>query len=325
MMLVPVLEFFVPLTGRIGADAPADHVIATIVSVVGSLSLPLTIPATHRFGRPALKRGVLFLSIVTVLMMAVFARRVPFDAMHQKRLFVLHTENITTHEHHLHISAADGAPGLELLVRDIAKEFGSIEPGANTDALAPILMDGYNSDWDSLYPFSAFLTPYKIPLTVDPGYISPWEAESRFTITAVNDVKDLVAGTRSLTLRIDHPGLIWTVIAFDAHVLEWTLDDNPPNEYARHHVKEASFYGKDTWTLDLVIKLNDKGDSTDGTLNINFIGIQEKGMWPGKKAVKEQGGVAMKLFEQLDAWVDERTQGTVDPTLMGCVAGVTRV
>ena len=92
----------------------------------------------------------------------------------------------------------------------------------------------------------------------------------------------------------------------------------------RHHVKEASFYGKDTWTLDLVIKLVGEGGLA-ASLAVDFIGIQEKGMWPGKKAVKEQGGVAMKLFEQLDAWLETRTGGTVDPTLIGCVAGVTSV
>jgi len=117
-----------------------------------------------------------------------------------------------------------------------------------------------------------------------------------------------------------------TVIAFDAHVLKWNLDDNPPDEYVRHHVKEASFYGVDTWTLDLVVKLNHNGDGyDDGALQINFIGIQEKGMWPGKKAVKAQGGVAMQLFEELDEWVEKRTGGTVDATLLGCVGGVVSV
>jgi hypothetical protein len=120
-----------------------------------------------------------------------------------------------------------------------------------------------------------------------------------------------------------------TVIAFDAHVLEWNLDDNPPKEYARHHVKEASFYGKNTWTLDLVIKLNGDGDGDggvgDGALQINFIGIQEKGMWPGKRGVKAEGGLAMRLFEELDAWMERRTGGTVDTMLLGCVAGVVGV
>lgn len=116
-----------------------------------------------------------------------------------------------------------------------------------------------------------------------------------------------------------------TVIAFDAHVLKWNLDDHPPDEYARHHVKEASFYGKDTWFLDLVVKLRSGSNSGDGELQINFIGIQEKGMWPGKKAVKEEGGVAMALFEELDWWLERRTGGTVDAMLLGCVGGVVRV
>ncbi|KAF9458872.1 hypothetical protein BDZ94DRAFT_1225561 [Collybia nuda] len=320
LLLIPVVEVFVPLTGRIGADAPADNIIATIVSVIGAQALPLVLPFSHRFGPRALKRGVVYMSMITAIVIAVFSMRVPFDDMHQKRVFILHLENVTTHEQSLHIAAADGAPGFELLVNDIVKEFA---PASVSEAgLVPVVMDDYNSDWDSLYPFSAFLTPYKVPLPVETGYVSPWTAESQFKISALNDVKDFAAGTRSLTLEITHPGLIWTVIAFDAHVLKWNLDDNPPDERARHLIKEASFYGKDTWSVDLVVKLDER---TAGGLVINFVGLQEKGMWPGKKAVKEQGGVAMELFERLDAWVEEKTGGTVDALLMGCVGGIMTV
>lgn len=45
------------------------------------------------------------------------------------------------------------------------------------------------------------------------------------------------------------------VIAFDAHVLWWNLDGNPPPERARHHIKEASFYGKDEWEVKMVVKM----------------------------------------------------------------------
>lgn len=91
-------------------------------------------------------------------------------------------------------------------------------------------MDDYNNDWDTLYPFSAvrtslvqwfsprlltnyaiqFLSPFKIDLPLDPAYVAPWPPEERFSVTAVNDTIDKLAGTRKLTLKIDHPGIIWT-------------------------------------------------------------------------------------------------------------------
>jgi hypothetical protein len=98
-------------------------------------------------------------------------------------------------------------------------------------------------------------------------------------VSALNDVVDTAAGTRSLTLKVHHLGLIWTgmvhpfivsslcdlllfrpVVAFDAHVLRWMLDENPPDEYARHHIKKASFYGIEDWTVDLVVKVPEVGD-----------------------------------------------------------------
>lgn len=84
-------------------------------------------------------------------------------------------------------------------------------------------MHAYNGDWDVIYPFSAvrissvllltcshvslqFLSPYEIAL--DP-YVSSY-ADGRFAVKATNDTVDLEAGTRSLTLLVRHPGLIWT-------------------------------------------------------------------------------------------------------------------
>lgn len=116
-----------------------------------------------------------------------------------------HHHQITTGEHHLHIAGADGAPGYELLVEDVTKEFST------ADVLPkPIVMNDYNSDWDTLYPFSAFLTPYKVPLAVERSYKSPWVADQQFSVSAINDIRDTDAGTRSLTLEVKHPGLIWS-------------------------------------------------------------------------------------------------------------------
>ncbi|KAI0358143.1 hypothetical protein OH77DRAFT_1421438 [Trametes cingulata] len=312
-----VLDVFVPLTGRMGEEAPAEHIIATIVAMNGSYILPLTVPLVQRFGRRFLVRAIVVLSMLTGVMMAIFAMRQPFDAMHQKRLFVIHMENITSEEQHLHVAAADGAPGFHDLAVKIAEEFSV--PGTTPTT---VVMDDWNSDWDTMYPFSAFLTPYKFDLPLRAEHQDP--VEHGFSVTAVNDKIDEAAGTRSFTLVVNHPGIIWTAVAFDAHVLSWTLDNNPPDEYARHHIKEGSFYGHDTWSVDLVIKLPSSSESAsrDSGVKVNFVGIHEKAMWPGKKAEKELGGRAMKLFEEFDGWLERETAGTVDAMFIGCVGGV---
>lgn len=113
------------------------------------------------------------------------------------------------------------------------------------------------------------------------------------------------------------------MIAFDAHVLQWTLDDAPPNEYTRHHIKEASFFGVDRWSVDLVL---------EGTapLMINFIGIDEAAMWPGKKAAAKSRWARsdhemMALFKRLDGWLTRETHGRVDVMLLSTVGGVVLV
>lgn len=81
-------------TGRIGVEAPAEHMIATIVAAVGAFNLPLVLPFTHRFGARTLRRAIVLSLLATAATMAVFAMREPFDEMHQKRLYVLHQEDV---------------------------------------------------------------------------------------------------------------------------------------------------------------------------------------------------------------------------------------
>ena len=92
----------------------------------------------------------------------------------------------------------------------------------------------------------------------------------------------------------------------------------------RHHIKESSFFGVDTWSLDLVVKLPADYKTSDpgASLKVDFVGIHEKAMWPAKKAEKEFGGRAMYLFEEFDDWLEKETGGTVEPLLLGCVGGV---
>jgi len=105
--------------------------------------------------------------------MLVFRERDVFDEMHQKRLFVIHMENVrifcsspdlkiefsvgqvTTSENHLLIGSADAAPGYENIANVVTEGFA----GEGVMAIVPAI-DEMNGDWDVLYPFSQVCTPY---------------------------------------------------------------------------------------------------------------------------------------------------------------------
>jgi len=310
-------DVFVPLTGRMGEKAPAEYIIASMTAFIGFYTFPLSIPLAHRFGRKSIQVGAAMFATITMLSMAFMSMKQPFDSTHPKRVFVMHSENVTTGEVHLNFAGADGSPTLASLVTEMASKFGEIHRGPEY-ALSSVEMNDWNGDWDTLYPFSAFLTPYRIRLS---DAQDKKRDANEFKISAVNSVIDAKAGTRSLTLRIDHPGVIWTVIAFDAHVLKWSLDDNPPPQLARHHIKEASFYGVNTWTFDLVIKLPDE-DPKAG-LKVNFVGTKENTQWPAKKSLKATGqGEGLQLLEDIHSWLESHSDDSIDALLFGTVGGV---
>ena len=66
-----------------------------MTALVGAYTLPSVIPFFHRFSRRNLARSVLFLSVFSAVTMLVFRQREVFDEMHQKRLFVIHMENVS--------------------------------------------------------------------------------------------------------------------------------------------------------------------------------------------------------------------------------------
>jgi hypothetical protein len=91
---LPIDFHLSPKTGRIGANAPADQIVAGITSIAACQAFPLVLPFSHRFGARALRRSVAVSAAAAVLAMAVLSTWQPFDEMHQKRLFVLHLENV---------------------------------------------------------------------------------------------------------------------------------------------------------------------------------------------------------------------------------------
>ena len=57
---------------------------------------------------------------------------------------------------------------------------------------------------------------------------------------------------------MDHPSIIWPVLAFDANVVSWDLPEPADRGMLRHHVKSVAAWGVSRFTLDVVIALSDK-------------------------------------------------------------------
>ena len=110
--------------------------------------------------------------------------------------------------------------------------------------------------------------------------------------------------------------------------------------YTRHHVKEASFYGEDMWTLEMVIQVHNEdhastsggnhgttsGNISSSAIEVSLSGMVEEAMWPGKRLqwTKGQsmvngtgqglvtGSVAMEIFASVVGWMDAETGNSTD-------------
>jgi len=111
--------------------------------------MPLLIPLSFRIDTRRLK-GILFLlRICCVIAVGFFTVRFgwPFDPRHPRRTFITWGENLTTNSVNIHVAKADGAPGFEEVVLDLARTYGASGNQTHT-ARTPI--DNWHSEWDSV-------------------------------------------------------------------------------------------------------------------------------------------------------------------------------
>ncbi|SNX83965.1 uncharacterized protein MEPE_02673 [Melanopsichium pennsylvanicum] len=351
------LDLFVPLTGRMGEISPADHIIASIVAGLVFLCFPFAIPLAHRYTNENLRKTILALMGITAAVMAVFASPgwKPFDEAHPKRLFVHQVENITSNEWFINVGSADPAPGFKALANELQAQFG-----ISSQTRAELMeMNDYNPDFDILYPVSAFLTPYKFQLPAPPTwfstkYAAPAGEAKHFTVRATNEVLDLEAGTRSLTLEMAHPGIIWSVVAFDAEIVSWNLPSEPPSGFQRHHLKSVARHGIYTWSVELTIKLQQDGlvaakkrsgffskksngklikvknadenvDRDASRLWIDASGLVADEMFPQHKQVAAEGDrPGIETFIKMDEYMQNK-HPEIDVMMLTVVAGVYEV
>ncbi|RCH87965.1 hypothetical protein CU098_001744 [Rhizopus stolonifer] len=257
-----LVDLFVPLTGRMGVDTPVDIVVAIIYGmIVFMVSVP-SMAHVHRFGKSVLKKlVVLLLLFQAAVLVAVYTGggsfggwAFPYDELHPKRLFIQQLKNLTSGEITIGLAQADHGPYIQTMV-DMLENKLEVKSEARN---APNNMN----DWDSIYPFSAFLGGYRFDAK---PYI-----RSQTNLTDVmsalpgpfpemkvhNDHFDPETGIRSFSILCMAPTYTWTVVAFDGHVIDWSIQDEDPLDISSHYVvRHVSGYGNDGWTMDLSFKV----------------------------------------------------------------------
>jgi hypothetical protein len=371
--LVGFLDLFVPLTGRLGPDAPVDNIIASLVTFVGFLSVPMVrpqfpawythlihvdpsqlLPFVHRYGLATTSRMALVLTFFTAGTLGWFTRPAwnNFDREHPKRILGLYMENTTTTPSvfHLYVAGLDPAPFYDLVLDATT----SLVPTNRVPEFVP--QDEDRSEWDIIFvrtsrsslstsqltsertpqPIGQFLTSYKIDLPPVPSsYVSPWS--STFTLVGRNSRLNPVKRTRSIELVMEHPSIMWPVLAFSGDVVAWDLPSPPERGTMRHHVKSVAAWGVSHFTLEIEYVLSDvqfeaclresqraKGQREDGSkedhqlcqLRVDFSGLDRHGMFPASE--RHQDGTyrpGMDFFAKME----ERLPEEVDAMLVSAV------
>ncbi|KAL9939163.1 hypothetical protein V8E36_001976 [Tilletia maclaganii] len=265
-----ILDLFVPLTGRMGEDAPVDNIIGTLTAILVVIGFPALVPIGHRYSPYGFKWALSLSAAAAVASIALFSAASqpatfglgpgrPFDEWHPKRLFVHLSSNLSSLKTELHFGTADPAPRFKQFVDEIQGVMGI--PGDQ----AIWTSKDEKAAWAILHPVSDFITPINFAVaTPDPKkypqeFAAPASAKNHFRIRAANEELDLVAGTRRIKLIIDHPNLIWTVVSFYGEILEWDLPTPPPKGYQKHYLKEVSRLGVSVWEINLLLKLDSAG------------------------------------------------------------------
>lgn len=306
-----LVDIFVPLTGRMGVDTPVDLIVAFIYGmIIYMVSLP-SIAHVHRFGQKVLKKIIVLLLLAqTAILVAVYIGggsyggwAFPYGEMHPKRLFIQQLKNLTSGEISVGIAQADHGPYIQTIVDSLETELG-------VQAETRVASSNMN-DWDSIYPFSAFLGGYRFD--VEP-YIRQHATTATTTdlfdslsgpfpeVKVFNDSYNSETGVRSFSVVCLAPSYTWTVIAFDGEVVDWSIKDEAPLPTSSHYVvRHVSGYGNDGWTIDLSIKVPEehRKEAEAGNYKIRFeFTALEKEAFAGRGEERLVGGVGIMSVVQ---------------------------
>ncbi|KAI9497389.1 hypothetical protein BDB00DRAFT_804285 [Zychaea mexicana] len=295
-----MIDIFVPLTGRMGFDTPVDIIIAVVFGMVTFMTTLPSLAHVHRFGKRFLRKILVALVMLQVAVLGAVVIRggtyggwaFPYDEFHPKRLFVQHLKNLTSGESHVGFAEADHGPYIETVVT-------AVEDALGVKAEARHGSENAN-EWASIYPFSAFLGGYRFNTKsyLEANGVKPDDLPGPFPkLSAQNDKYDPATGVRSFSIVSVSPTYTWTVIAFDADVLTWSITDSEPLEGPTHYiVRHVVGHGNDAWKLDLSVRVPEdkRAEAKAGKWKMRFeFTALEKENFAGHGIERPTGGVGI--------------------------------
>jgi hypothetical protein len=327
-----LIDIFVPLTGRMGIETPVDNIVAFIFGMVTFMLSPPVMAHAHKFGKAVLAKtiGILFIAQVAITISVIYSGGAyggwafPYDELHPKRLFVQHIKNITSGEASIIVAEADKGPYIQPIINTLEDAFGVAAERRG----GPL----HASDWDSVYPFSAFLGGYRLDtneyikahtgnetLAVSSEPVGLQLAGKIPTVKSFDSHYDHSTGIRSFSIVSIAPSFTWTVISFDAHVISWSIGDTEPLNQASHYVvRHVGGYGSDGWRLDLKVLIPEhvrqQGEEAARawTMRAEFTALEKEG-FADRGQERLIGGVGMlaEVRKLLPIWTSTTWFGTV--------------
>ncbi|KAJ3100878.1 hypothetical protein HDU97_001868 [Phlyctochytrium planicorne] len=251
--LLTGLAVFVPLSGRIGVDAPVDVIVGGLVGLMTTISFSaVVLPLSARVSRKTLIRAWLATTAIAVLVAAAFATSsFPYDDQHPKRIFVQYLRNATSGERQINLAHSDPAQFAPIL--DSVSNLLGVEPVEQH-------VEGNPYSWSTVFPFSQFIVSHKFDITEkgcdhpDGDHpLCPGHRKDAPTPKLVvhEDIWDSGLGARNVTLRCLHPEHLLTVITFEANILDWSLSAKPDPGHRLHVVRQVGGHMSDIWNMTL--------------------------------------------------------------------------
>lgn len=170
----------------------------------------------------------------------------------------------------------------------------------------------YDSDWDVLYPLPDFLDTWEFPLAPSTSdFIYPKPVIQHTELASTN-------GVRHLSFKFDFTGLVWPVLAFEAEVVNWSFDFDPPKEKKRHHLKIVASIDEPIVHFEMDVR-------TEEPIEIHYSALDLNQMVPGTASRRGPDMPMSKFLIEFDEWANEKWNGSLDIVCCGTIAGIVTI